>query len=138
MALAYEELRIASRNDVSVVAEAASLDYPGLSILDYSDCGDTDEIWNIDGIMAFLSDIDRREEEQRLLRQMLNRVVHKQVFLAHATALTAPWLVDASFTQELVNWKDAYELIPLNSLPKDDNYIRSHAFCRIKRSISED
>ena len=75
---------------------------------------------------------------QRLLRQMLDRVGHKQVSLAHATDLTAPWLVKASFTQELVNWKDAYELIPLNRLPKNANYIRSHAFCHIKRLSSDD
>jgi hypothetical protein len=86
----------------------------------------------------FLSDVDRKEEEQRLIRQMLDRAGHKQVSLAHETALTAPWLVDASFTQKLVNWKDAYELIPLNRLPKDANYIRSHAFCHFKRSISDD
>jgi hypothetical protein len=38
---------------------------------------------------AFLSGIDRQEEEQRLLRQIMDRVGHKQVSLAHATALTA-------------------------------------------------
>ena len=138
MALAYEDLRIAPRNDVSVVAEAASLDSPELAIPNSSDCDDLKDLSNIDDMTTFLSDIDRQEEEQRLLRQMLDRVGHKQVSLAHATALTAPWLVDASFTQELVNWKDAYELIPLNSLPKNANYIRSHAFCHIKRLTSDD
>jgi hypothetical protein len=86
---------------------------------------------------AFLLDIDRLEEEQRLLRKMLDRVGHKQVSLAHATALKAAWPVEASVMQELVNCKDAYELIPLNHLPNDANYIRSHAFCHIKRSISD-
>jgi hypothetical protein len=88
-----------------------------------SDCGDTDDVSYIDGMTAFLSDIDRRDEEQRLLRQMLDRVGQKQVSLSHATAFTAPWLVDASFTQEQVNWKEAYELIPLNRLTKYANYI---------------
>jgi hypothetical protein len=138
MDLAYEDLRIAPRNEISVVAEAASLDSPGIAIPYSSDCSDSDDISNIDDMTALLSDIDRKEEEQCLIRQKLDRVGHKQVSLAHATSLTAPWLVDASFTQELVNWKDVYELIPLSRLPKDANYIRSHAFCHIKRLTSDD
>jgi hypothetical protein len=138
MALAYEDMRIAPRNEVSVFAEAASLDSPELAIPASSDCGDTDDVSKIDGMTAFLSVIDRQEEEQRLLRQMLDRVGHNQLSLTHATSLTAPWLVDESFTQELVNWKDAYKIGPLNRLPKDSNYIHSHSFYHIKRSISDD
>jgi hypothetical protein len=40
MALAYEDLRISPRNDVSVFEEAASLDSPELAISASSDCGD--------------------------------------------------------------------------------------------------
>jgi hypothetical protein len=138
MALAYEDLRITPRNDISVAEEAASLNSPGLAISDSSDCGDTNDIWNIDGMTEFFSDIYRKEEEQRLILKKLDRVGHKKVSLGNATDLTAPWLVDASFTQDLVNWKDAYKLIPLSRLPKDANYIRSHAFCHINRSISDD
>jgi hypothetical protein len=121
IALAYEELRIAPPIEISVVSEAASLDFTGLAIPDSSDCGDTDNVSNIDGMTAFLSNINRREKDQRLLQNILDRVGHKQVSRAHEIAFTAPWLVDESFTQELVNWKDTYELIPLNNIPKDAN-----------------
>jgi hypothetical protein len=139
MALAYEDLRLAPRNNVSVVAEAASLDAPELALPDSSSIGDDgDHMDIVSDIPTFLSAVDRQEEEQRLLQLMLQRVGHKQMSLAHATAITAPWLVDASFTQELSNWKDAYELIPLDRLPPDANYIRSHAFCHIKRATDDD
>ena len=93
MALAYEDLRIAPRNDVSVVAEAASLDSPERAIPNSSDGDDLKDLSNIDDMTKFLSDIDRKEEEQRLLRQMLDCVSHKKVSLAHATAFTAPGLL---------------------------------------------
>ena len=62
MALAYEDLRIAPRNDVSVVAEAASLDSPELAIPNSSDCDDLKDLSNIDDMTTFLSDIERQEE----------------------------------------------------------------------------
>jgi hypothetical protein len=139
MALAYEDLRLAPRSDVSIVAEAASLDAPELALPDSSSFGDEgDHVDIVSDTPTFLSSVDRQEEEQRLLQLMLQRVGHKQISLAHATAITAPWLVDASFTRELSNWKDAYELIPLDRLPPDANYIRSHAFCHIKRATDDD
>jgi hypothetical protein len=123
---------------LSVVTETASLDAPELALKDSRNAGDLDELSKITSDEpTFLSDVDRRMEEQRLLQLMLKGVGHKQVSLAHATALTAHWLVDESFTRELANWKDAYELIPLDHLPTDANYIRSHAFCHIKRATDE-
>jgi hypothetical protein len=138
MALAYEDLRLAPRGELSVVTEAASLDAPELALLDSRYAGDEDETSNITSDEpTFLSQVDRHMEEQRLLQLMLKGVGHKQLSLAHETALTAPWLVEESFTRELSNWKDTYELIPLNHLPSDANYIRSHAFCHIKRATDD-
>jgi hypothetical protein len=135
MALAYEDLRLASRGELSVVTEAESLDAPELALPDSRYAGDEVEISNITSDEpTFLSEVDRHMDEQRLLQLMLKGVGHKQVSLAHAIALTAPWLVEESFTRELSNWKDAYELIPIKHLPFDANYIRSHAFCQIKRA----
>jgi hypothetical protein len=62
-----------------------------------------------------------------------NLYYNANIWLAHATAITAPWLVDASFARDLSNWKAANELIQLDLLPPDANNIRSHAFCNIKR-----
>jgi hypothetical protein len=122
MALSYEDIRIAPRKDVSIFAEAASLDAPELELSDSSSF--RNEIADADIVSdspTFLSAVDRQEEEQRLLQLMLHRVGHKQISLAHATAITAPWLVDASFRRELSNWKDAYEIIPLDRLPPNAN-----------------
>jgi hypothetical protein len=138
LSLAYEDLRIAPSRDVSIVAEAASLDAPELSLEHSQTFDHENESSNVTSdTPTFLSDCDRQQEEQRLLQLMLQRVGHKQVSLAYATAVTAPWLVDASFVRELANWKDAYEVIPLSSLPSDANYIRSHAFCHIKRATDD-
>jgi hypothetical protein len=52
--------------------------------------------------------------------------------LAYAAALTAPWVVEDSFANELENWDGAFECIPYAAMPKNANYIRSLAFCRIK------
>jgi hypothetical protein len=102
MALAYEDLRIAPSRDVSLVAEAAFLDSPELSLGNSSTFGHGDEPSDITfDTPTFLSDIDRQEEEQRLLQLVLQRVGHNQISLAYATAVTAPWLVDASFVREL-------------------------------------
>jgi Reverse transcriptase (RNA-dependent DNA polymerase) len=139
MALAYEDLRIAPRSDVSIVAEAASLDDPELALSNSSSF--RNEIADADIVSdspTFLSAVDRQEEEQRLLQLMVQRVGHKQISLSHATAITAPWLVDASFTRELSNWKEAYEIIPLDRLPPNANYIRSHAFRHVKRATDDE
>jgi hypothetical protein len=112
MALAYEDLQLAPNGELSVVTEAASLDAPELALPDSRYAGGEDETSNISSDEpTFLSEVDRHMEEQRLLQLMLKGVGHIQVSLAHATALTAPWLVEESFTRELSNWKDAYELI---------------------------
>jgi plasmid replication initiation protein len=88
---------------VSVVAEAVSLDAPELALSDSSrfrnEIADAADI--VSDSPTFLSAVDRQEEEQRLLQLMVQRVGHKQISLAHATEITAPWLVDASFTREL-------------------------------------
>jgi hypothetical protein len=138
MARAYEDLRIAP-SDVSIVAEAASLEAPELALSDLSSF--RNEIADADIVSdspTFLSAVDRHEEEQRLLQLMVHRAGHKQISLAHATAITSPWLVDASFTRELSNWKDAYEIISLDLLSPNANYIRSHAFCHVKRATDDE
>ena len=139
MALAYEDLRLAPRQEMSIVAESSALDAPELALSDSSSF--RNEITDADIVSdspTFLSAVDRQDEEQRLLQLMVQRVGHKQISLAHATAITAPWLVDASFTRELSNWKDAYEIIPLDRLPPNANYIRSHAFCHVKRATDDE
>ena len=135
----HEDLRLAPRQEMSIVAESSALDAPELALSDSSSF--RNEITDADIVSdspTFLSAVDRQDEEQRLLQLMVQRVGHKQISLAHATAITAPWLVDASFTRELSNWKDAYEIIPLDRLPPNANYIRSHAFCHVKRATDDE
>ena len=104
MALAYEDLRLAPRQEISIVAESSALDAPELALSDSSSF--RNEITDADIVSdspTFLSAVDRQDEEQRLLQLMVQRVGHKQISLAHATAITAPWIVDTSFTRELSN-----------------------------------
>jgi hypothetical protein len=129
MALAYEGLRIAPQQQLSIAAEAASLDAPELALA-------SDPPRLITEVLSddsnFLSAEDRHSEEQRLLQHMQHVVGTRHVSLAYGAALTAAWLVQESFAGELQNWDGAFEIIPYISMPKNANYIRSHAFCKIK------
>jgi hypothetical protein len=129
MALSYDYLRISPTQSMSIAAEAASLDAPELAIPSDLPRTSTDVDANES---IFLSTEDRHAEEQRLLRHMNHAVGSTHLSLACGAALTAPWVVEDSFANELENWDGAFECIPYAAMPKNANYIRSHAFCRIK------
>jgi hypothetical protein len=121
MALAYEDLRIAPTQSMSIAAEAASIDAPELAIPSDLPCTSTD--FDADESI-FLSTEDRHAEERRLLRHMNHAVGTAHVSLAYAAALTAPWVVEVSFAKEFVNWDVAFECIPYAAVPTNANYIR--------------
>jgi hypothetical protein len=80
----------------------------------------------------FPSAEDLHSEERRLLQHMKHVVGARHVSLAYVAALSAPWLVQEAFGKELQNWYGAFEIIQYISMPQNANYIRSHAFCKIK------
>jgi hypothetical protein len=129
MTLAYEDLRIAPTQPMSISADAASVYAPELEIASDMPLTSTDVDF---GESIFLSTEDRHAEKQRLLRHMNNSVGTTHVSLAYAAALTAPWVVEDWFAKELANWDGAFECIPYAAMPTNAKSIRSHDFCRIK------